>query len=260
MNTNKISSFFAAGILILSMLACNLGKGPVPSEDTTTSVTEAASGENSTNSSGTCTNPYQPVIAGATWNYKLTGPVPDTFTRSILSVEASGFTDQDVFGTGVTRQSKWNCDNGNLIALNPSGGNSSSVSTENLTADFHTTELSGVTLPSALNPGDIWNQTATIEGEQDINGTKIPSKNQFTNSCKAIGIESVTVEADTFDAMRFDCEANMTITITMQDNPIETSIKFNTINWYAENIGLVKTVTTGEGLDSTIELLSYNIP
>lgn len=267
MKRNKTSYWIAAGFLILSTLACNLGKSPDPAiplppgEATVESApaTEAPA-EDSSAATSACDNPYQPIIAGASWNYKLTGLAPDTFVRSILSVNENEYTDQDVFGTGVTRQSQWKCDNGSLIALNPSGGGSSSVNTEGLSVDFQTTELSGVTLPANLNPGDTWNQTATLEGIQDIGGTQIPAKNNFSTTCTAIGIESVTVEAGTFDAMRFDCQTVMNISLSMQDNPIETTITINSINWHTENIGLVKTTTTGEGFDSTIELTSYNIP
>ncbi len=267
MNKNKISYLIAGVLLVFSMLACNLGQGPAPREtlspeETTNESATAteAPADNSSSSTGACANLYQPVITGATWNYKLTGLAPDTFTRSILSVEAGEFTDQDVFGTGVTRQSKWNCDNGNLIALNPSNGNSSNISSEGTSSDFQTTELIGVTLPATINAGDTWNQTATIAGTQTINEISIPSKTQFSSTCRAIGVESVTVEAGTFDGMRFECETVINITLTMQDNPIQTSLTINSTNWHAENIGLVKTVSTGEGLDTTIELVSYNIP
>ena len=273
MNINKTSYLIAGSVLVLSILACNLGKVPIPSGTTSpevspnestpaienTPVTEAPT-DNQSGSSGACTNPYLPVITGATWNYKLTGPIPDTFTRSIISVEAGGFTDQDVFGTGVTRQGKWNCDNGDLIALDPSNGGSASINSENVSVEFQTTELSGVTFPATVNAGDTWTQTTTLEGTEVINGTQIPAKNEFTNTCKAIGVESVTVEAGTFDAMKVECQTVMNITITMQDNPIQTSLTLNGTNWYVENIGLVKTVSTGEGFDSTIELISYNIP
>ena len=260
MNIHKTFSFLAVGALAISMLACNLGKGPASPEDTTNENPVEAPADNSSNSAGSCDNPYMPIITGATWSYKLTGPVPDTFIRNITSVEASGFADQEVFGSGVTRQSKWNCDNGNLIALNPSDGGSSTINTEGYSVDFQTTAASGVTLPAAMNPGDSWTQTITLEGIQTINGTEIPSKNQFSNTCTVIGVESLAVEAGTFDAMRVDCLTVMDITITMQDNPIQQNLTLNGTNWYAENVGLLKTVTTGGGLDSTIELTSYNIP
>lgn len=254
MKTNKISLLIAAGLLGISMLACNLAKGSTSSGGVPATVPPAESSI----SSGACENPYYPVKAGVTWNYKLTGNISDSITRSILTTDAAGFTDQDIFGNGITRQSQWQCDNGNLIALNAGEGVTSSVSSSNVSADFHTTELSGVTLPSTINAGDAWTQSMTIEGTESINGTQIAAKNQTTNSCTAVGIESVTVTAGTFNAMRVDCSTTISITVGASETP--TSIVTNNSNWYAENVGLVKTTATGENLNSTTELVSYTIP
>lgn len=262
MKTNKVPVVFAIAALMLSMLACNLGKATsgateVPQgNDTQANSTEAPAGNKS---AAACGNPYIPIVVGATWNYNLTGAVPDTFTRSIVSIEAGGFTDQDVFGTGVTRQSKWTCDNGALTALDP-GGNTSNVSSENVQVDFQTTSASGVTLPAVLNPGDSWNQAVTLEGTETINGETLPAKNEFTNTCTVAGKESITVAAGTFDAVRVDCNTSMAITITMNGSPISQPISFTATSWYAEKVGLLKTVTAGNGLDSTVELTSYSIP
>lgn len=263
MKINKNFHMIVMACLAISLTACNIGEVRpdvvAPSTENSSATTTPA--ENGTDAgSGSCFNPLLPIKVGATWNYKINGPVADTFTRSILNVEPNGFTDQDVFATGVTRQGKWNCDNGNLIALNPASGASASVSTEGMEADFTTTEFSGVTLPAAIQAGDSWTQSATLEGIQSINGTDIPSKNQFSNTCTATGQESVTVEAGTFEAMRFDCQTIMNITITMAGQDIQAPLTLGSTNWYAENVGLIKTTVSGDGLDSTIELVSYNIP
>ena len=263
MNKTKIMPLGAIGLLILSMLACGLGAFPAPDATAVPPLVATVAAPAAVvppASSGACANVYLPIKTGATWNYKLTGPVPDTFTRSILSTEAGGFTDQDVFGTGATRQGKWTCDGGSLTALDPASGNSANVSTANSSTDFKTTEASGVTLPAVLNTGDSWTQTVTLEGTQTINGIQAAAKNQFSNTCQVTGIESVTVEAGTFNALRFDCQTVMNISIDMQGVPIQTTMNLGSMNWYVENIGLVKTAVTGEGLDSTIELVSYNIP
>jgi hypothetical protein len=258
MKRMNISHLLALGVLGLSILACNIGKAPtVEANASDPAATQAPAG--STNSVDACANPLLPIRMGATWTYKLSGAASDTFTRSIVSVDSSGFTDQDVFGSGVTRQGKWNCEQGNLIALNPTEGVSATVTAPNVTVDFQTTEFSGVTLPAAVHAGDTWTQTITLEGTQNINGTDIPAKNQFSNTCTAIGQESVTVEAGTFEAMHFDCRVTMTITITMSGQDIQTPIEFTSSNWHAEGIGLVKTATT-EGVESTVELVSYSIP
>lgn len=265
----KIKTYvISIATLVLAMLACNLGS-PAPA-DTTPSEAPSSGGTESTPapvneaaappSVGACDNPYMPVILGATWNYSINGPVPDTYVHSILSIEADGFSEQDVFGTGVTRQGQWKCENGNLVALNPTGGGSASVNAEGTSVDFQTTALEGVTLPASLNPGDSWSQSLTLEGTQTINGESFPVSNQVTQACTAVGNESVTVPAGTFDAMRVDCKVDMNITIDMSGSPFTTPIALNNTNWYALKVGLVKTVSTGSGLDSTTELTSYLIP
>ena len=266
MKPKHLSFFLASTALLASMLACNLGV-PAPTDSDaaqtpetgnpqTGPVTEAANVPDAS----ACANPYLPIIVGATWNYNLTGPENDTFTRSILAVNADGFTEQDVFGVGVTRQGEWKCENGNLVALNPSGGGSASVSAEGTSVDFQTTAIEGVTLPSSINTGDSWSQSLTLEGTQTINGESFPASNQVSQNCTAMGNESVMVPAGTFDAIRVDCQVTMNITLDMGGNPLATTIALNNSNWYAIKVGLVKTVSTGSGLDSTIELTSYSIP
>ncbi len=278
MSIYKYVQWLISGALVVSISACNLGS-PAPATDNDVNATETAQEELSPTSAATedsateapatvapasadaCDNPYLPVVEGATWNYKLTGPVPDTYTHTIISVESDGFTEQDEFTTGVTRQGKWQCDNGDLIALNPAAGNSANVSTEGVSVNFETKDLSGVTLPAAIKAGDTWSQSLTLEGTETINGTAYTASNAFTSNCSAIGIESVTVEAGTFDTMRVECQTDMHITIALDpNNPISTPLSLKSMNWYAEDVGLVKSFTSSPGLESTTELVSYNIP
>ena len=276
MNMNRKFFLLVISVVVLSLLACSpsanpgsvptqppaaTGNVPPPATDTQTVIEAPTETPVAPPEVQACDNPYMPVVAGATWNYKLTGPISDTFTHSILSVENNSFVEQDVFNTGVTRQGTWNCDNGNLIALDPPSGTSANVSTENnVSVDFETKDLSGVTIPATINAGDTWSQSLTLEGTQTINGTSFPASNQMTNDCKAIGMESVTVEAGTFDAMRVECQTAMNISITMGDAPVQSTLNITGTNWYVEGVGLVKTLTTGMGLDSTTELVSYNLP
>jgi len=274
MNANKIIPFIVV-IAIVIFSACSSTSNPnphpvqppivvpnvsVPTVQVQVNEPPANTGSSS-ESSGACNNPYLPVILNATWNYKLTGAVKDTFTHTILSVESNSFVGQDVFDTGVTRQVKWNCENGNLIALNPPSGASANVSTENnVSADFETKDSSGVTLPATINTGDTWSQSLTLEGTQTINGTAYPASNQHTSDCKAIGLESVTVEAGTFDTLHVECHTTMKLSLMLGDTPTENTLNVTETNWYAQGVGLVKSHTVGFGFDNTVELVSYNIP
>jgi hypothetical protein len=211
--------------------------------------------------SGPCANPLLPVVAGAAWNYQMTGAFPDTFTRTINSVSESGFEDQDVFGTGVTRTGEWNCDAGALIALDPGGGTSASVEATNNVSDFHTTALSGVTLPASVAAGDSWAQSISIAGTTVINGTSADSTSDTTAACTASGMESVDVPAGSFNAMKITCQATINITVTTQGITVPVpALSFTTDSWYAPGVGWVKSVSSGSGVDATITLTSYALP
>lgn len=252
--------------LVLASLACNLGS--TPTDTTQPSTTEESAPQNEStpvvqdSSQHACDNPYVPIVVGATWTYDLKGQVSDTYVHSILSIDGNTFVEQDAFGTGVTRQGQWNCENGNLIALNPSGGGSTTVATENgVSIELQATELKGITLPAVINAGDTWSQEIFLEGTQTITGNSFPASNRTISTCQAIGVESVTVIAGTFDAMKVECLNKITVTLEMQaGSPTQFDTELATNTWYTIDVGMVKSTHTGSGLDSVIELVSYSIP
>ncbi|GAB4570556.1 MAG: hypothetical protein Fur0017_17380 [Anaerolineales bacterium] len=256
MKQNRTISVILMGALLVTMSAC--GAQQVPAAEASESEGSATI-EEIPSGSGDCANLYLPVIAGATWNYSVTGPTSDTFTRSITSANANGFADQDVYASGVTRQAEWNCKDGNLISLSP-GGNAANVTASEVSTELQTTAFLGVTLPATINPGDSWTQSHVLEGTQTIGGESFPLSSNVNSNCTAAGIESITVPAGTFDAMRVDCQMSMDVTISMPELPVSSSLSLSGTTWYAEGVGMVKTSATGGGMDSVTELTSYNIP
>ena len=267
-------------ILLISTLACSLtgSADPVsaiqtliPAEAQTLvasvvapAATDLAGGGSASSSNGDCGNPLYPAVAGATWSYAMSGVLPDTFTRTIPASSTDGFTDQDVFTSGVTRTGKWTCEFGALTALNasnPGAGVSASIQATDLTGDFETTNIDGVTLPAVVTSGTSWSQSITLEGIQNIAGETVPSKSTSNQNCTAAGNESVTVPAGTFNAMRVECQLNLKISITMMGVEIPTEMSFSTTTWYAAGVGMVKTDTLLSDSTTTImELTAYNIP
>ncbi len=243
-------------VLLLASLACALPGAATPAPGDTSAIPSApAVVDSPTTAPADCFNAYYPVSIGATWNYEISGTSTDTFTRSIISASESEFTDQDVFGSGATRSGQWRCEAGNLIALTPGG--SASVDTAGQTFNFTVTSNSGLTFPSSLEVGSAWSQDIAYESSQDAGGTQVTSQNQATTSCTATGRESVTVPAGTFDAIRVECNSRISISIA-GGSPIV--IEAPSVAWYAEGVGMVKTVSSGSGFDSTIMLTSYQIP
>lgn len=262
MSSRHLVSFLSVIVLFAAALACSL-PGSNPSSDKPGPVGEIPSGEVPSNTGGSaaCSNPLYPVVVGASWIYKFNGAAPGDFTRSITAVNVDGFFDQDVFTSGITRTGEWKCNAGALIALDPNGGSTAAVQSSTIDSTFKTTEMDGVTLPANINLGDSWTQNFTIEGTEIIRGMAVASKNQTAYSCTAGGSESVTVVAGTFNAVRMDCQTNISITITLNGADVPTNINTTSTVWYAPGVGMVKSdnVVSGSG-NNTIELTAYNIP
>jgi len=266
--SHRLSPILFITVLILSALACNIPGGSLPATPpvvpgSTESVSLPPTATSSGSSGdGACDNSLYPVAVGVSWTYSTSSTVTGNFTRSITAVNADGFTDQDVFTGGITRTGEWKCDHGALIALQPDGGTSGTVQTDNnITASFQTTDMNGVTFPATANVGDSWSQNFTLEGTESINGQDIPVKNVTAFSCTIGNTESVTVPAGTFDAVHMDCKTDITITVTVSGVEVPTNVSTTSIMWYAPGVGLVKSDNTLSNNDTnTIELTAYTIP
>jgi len=265
-NIRQPYSLCAAAALVLAMLACNIPGSAGQQPTAAATVQPNASGGSQPSplpaaAVGPCANPLMPVVAGASWTYKTTtsGLKDGSLTRSIKTVSDSGFTSQDNLGS-LTSNGDWKCEAGNLIALQPNGGTTSTVSGANIQADMKTTAMDGITLPASVTTGTVWSQTFKLEGTITVHNKSIPTQDDVAQKCTAGPTESVSVPAGTFNAVRADCDLKMAITMTLGGAGTPSTIDTQVQMWYAPNVGLVKTVAQVSGTTSTLELTSYNIP
>ena len=206
---------------------------------------------------GACQNRYYPVAQGASWTYRLSGTVSDTFTRAIVAVRADGFDDQDTFNTGVTRRGGWACRRGDLISLTPNAG--AFVATGETQTDF-TVELNeGVTLPADPQPGATWTQKIVYSGQFNMGGMTVQGRSTLNASCEAIGTETVRVPAGSFEALRIDCTFKFDMAF-LGNLAFNLSTTSSESIWYAQGVGMVKSRQTGEMGAAEIALLSYALP
>ena len=264
----------AACAVLVGLLACTPG-GPgtvVPTEPPTDSPqgpsqqpTQAQTQEPTSTpaTSGDCYNPLYPVVGGATWQYggANSNSGSFSFTHTYVEIHSDGFTEQDVWDSGLARAAQWSCQAGNLKALElGTGAGTVSTASTNFVADSTTSE--GVTLPATVNAGDTWTQIVDINGHMQMpDNTSAAARNQASQNCTAIGQESVSVPAGTFAAMKVECQVEMTITISVQGLDVPPTLLASTSTlWYAEGVGLVKSESASEFGTSTLDLQSYNIP
>ncbi len=258
--TRRLFPILAMAALLLSVSACNAGRGAPTAVPTALPPTAGSDGYET----DSCENEYLPVVEGATWDYTATGLNSGHFTRSIIHVTPAGFTTQDVFsGTGVTRTDDWQCDDGTLMAMQPDEGATASLQFYDRIHDFQTTEVSGVTIPDQLLPTVIWNEGLVLEGTGSVNGQSGPAKDTIMLDCTAGNVESVTVPAGVFSAIRGNCKLDekFTVTVSGVDVPVPANAVTTATVWYASHVGLVKSEqVVGNGPKTTVELTAYKIP
>jgi len=208
---------------------------PVVTEIPSASPTPAAA------SSGSCANPYYPVREGATWTYSSTGGPAGGygFTDTITSVRDDGFTLTSQFGS-LTRTQEWSCTPEGLVALQLGGTSAAILNEDNMQATLNADHAGGVTFPSTINPGDTWRHSLEFTGQISLAGQDIDAKGDAQSSFQAVGHESVTVPAGTFDALRIHVDT--TINISGSFNGVSFPVKVTTPYdyWFVKDLGWVK--------------------
>lgn len=257
-------------VLMLLLSACG-GQGQPASGDQgegEASVAEATQPSSGiAQATGVCINSYYPVVQGVSHVYA--GNSPDvgafTFTQTVSEVRSDGFTLTSQFDD-LTLTQEWSCGPDGIALLDYAGGGAAAISTEGLQGTFTTTEMTGVTLPANLSAGSTWNQAFSLEAVLDMGEAgEASGTGSATIDYQAIGIESVTVPAGTFDAMRVESTLSTNIEATFAGLTVPVMLTTHTVSWYVEGVGWVKAEETAtfegaEPIVTTIELQSYTIP
>ena len=203
-----------------------------------------------------CGNTYFPNKVGDKWEYSGTNSFIGNYTRtdSITSSSDVTFT-QDTTLAGVMYSVPYDCSSTGITSTNPVQQYAGALlNSPNTPVNINLTSNTGTSLPSKINPGDSWQQTADFEAtspQLNVNG-------RFVFEYTAVGIEDVTVSAGNYHALRVDC----TIRIEVTGLHILAGT-FTTTTWLAPGIGVIKTEGTSHitGVDFTdnMQLTSFTL-
>ena len=270
MEQNKIYTRISALLIITFLAACSTP--PVSPTDIQTTATIAAAdatatieGSTPVTEQGLCTNLYYPVRQSATWTYKSTGgPAGEySFTDTITAVQEDGFTLSTQIGD-LTRTQQWTCTPEGLAALQLGGAPAAMLNSQNIQLNLDISNATGATFPSQINPGDQWQQTMDVQGNVTMMNQEAQATGNAQMNFSAIGNESVTVPAGTFEALRVEVDVTLNVDATYEGLTLPVSFSGTYTYWFAPNVGWVKSSGTGNVLGSsfsdTTELQSYKIP
>jgi hypothetical protein len=214
---------------------------------------------------GLCVNAYYPVREGATWTYTSTGgPAGEySFTDTITSVREDGFTLSTQFGD-VARNQEWTCTPEGLAAMQLGGAPAAMLNAQNIQLSLDVTNSSGVTFPREINPGDQWQQNLDVKGNVTVANEEGEATGSTQLNFTAVGNESVTVPAGTFEALKLQVDTTLNVDVSYQGIALPVAFSGSHTYWFVQDVGWVKAMGTGSLLGSsfseTMELQSYSIP
>ena len=213
-----------------------------------------------------CDNIYFPVKSGATWTYTGSSNLVETisFTNTISEVRPDEYTLTSTYNN-LNQTQQWACKPDGLVALTFGGGPAGGISTQGIDVEITTTNVAGVSIPTNLQPGGEWNYSLDLAGSVMLpDGQKGQAQGTMTTPMKAIGMESVSVPAGTFEALRVEGKPSIHLTATYLGLPIPVSFTGNVTLWFARGVGWIKSTESGEffgnSINSNIELQSFQIP
>ena len=275
MEKNTIKSIFSLLLMILIITACSSATDtpPVEAQPTETLQIPAtepateppATSEGGAAGEGLCANAYYPVREGSTWSYKSTGgPAGEySFTDTITSVREDGFTLSSQFGD-LTRTQEWSCTPEGLVALQLGGAPAATLNSQNMQLNLEIKNVSGVTFPSEINVGNQWQHNLDFEGNMTVANQEGAAMGNAQTNFNALGNESVTVPAGTFDALKIEMDTTLNINVSAQGISVPVTFTSTYTYWFVQGVGWVKSSGTGNvagtSFSETTELQSYSIP
>jgi hypothetical protein len=273
-----IRTLIGVSLIIIFLVACSpspnlptatlqVTETQAPPAETTQTATAPATLEGNTPvaGAGLCASTHYPVRQGATWTYKSTGgPAGEySFTDTITAVREDGFTLSTQIGD-LTRAQEWSCSAEGLAALQLGGAPAAMLNAQNIQMNLNVTNGNGVTFPSQITAGDQWQQNLDFTGNVSMMNEEADATGTAQMNFNAVGSESVTVPAGTFEALKVEADVTLNINATYEGITLPVSFSGDYTYWFAPGVGWVKATGTGNALGNsfteTTELQSYNIP
>jgi hypothetical protein len=206
-----------------------------------------------------CDTRYFPLRQGATWSYS-----GDDISLNWTVAEASGDQENasvtmvaDV-GADFSMDYHWTCTGEGLVSYDFGSFSSAFAEIEEMgDIQFEVVDASGSFLPPGeLTPGMTWENSYTLQINFSVDSQSFNSSSTSSQTYTAVGLETVTVAAGTFEAMRVESVGSITSESAGQSFTSDVSVTY----WFVEGVGMVKTASTTMDVSSVMELVSYTIP
>jgi len=204
-----------------------------------------------------CDHPYLPLRSGASWSYDSSEGGMTWNVTSAGGSAASASATMAFSMPEVTYTVNWTCSSAGITSYD-FGNISSSAFGEVVTLDV--VNSSGSWLPPAesLVPGYSWSNDYSMVVSSSFEGVSVELTTTTSESWSVGGMETISVPAGTFDALRIDGTSTIEMSGFMGISvpPSTTSQTF----WFAEGVGIVRYTSSSEGYSGHGDLTGYSMP
>ena len=214
-----------------------------------------------------CQNAYNPIGAALEKKYRVTtsGLPPKEMTETYRDIGDDSFVVHSDFAgaqaSEVKTDIKWTC---TTEGLTPNDFDGNTMQTKNgASGKYETLKVTGVSIPAEARwrTGEKWNAKYDVKYTMQFPNSQLRAEGDGTvdGAGEILGEESVTVPAGTFQALKVRIVTKMNVTVKVNGTSMPNQFSFETLAWFAKDVGKVKSVNTlaGANVGST-ELLSIN--
>jgi hypothetical protein len=145
----------------------------------------------------------------------------------------------------LTRAQEWTCEPEGLVALQLGGAPAALLNSQNIHLNLDVQNSSGVTFPGQMKPGDEWQQNVDVEGNVSMNNESGEATGTAQMNFNAIGNESVTVPAGSFDALKIQVDTTLNINVAYEGSSLPVKFSGTYTYWFVQDVGWVKASGTG---------------
>jgi len=220
-------------------------------EDSTESPTPAVA-------ASACDHPYFPLRTGSSWTYSTPQGNMTWSVGSAGGTNDSAEATMEIAMPEASMTVHWSCGSAGIVSYD---FGTLSVASMGDVASMDVVDSSGVYLPAAdlLTPGYSWPNNYTVVMHVSQEGFSADLTMTASETWTAAGIETITVPAGTFEALRVDGTESVTMGGFMGAEDVNVTVSVT--HWYAKGVGVVRyTPSTSEGSNSGGELTSYTVP
>ncbi len=250
-----------AGLCILVVSAGCRRESPPAATSTASNANAAATVAPTAAVATLCGAPYYPVRAGLEKQYRVTyakgGVPPAAYTETHADITADSFKLRYAFPDLIV-DTGWNCTPEGMVALEY--GKLDFAREQNASFKMETVARTGVTVPAAARwrVGEKWSSRYDIKSTISTGQKGDPpgeGAGTIEIANEIVGEEEVTVAAGKFRALKVESVFKMAMTVRVGKMSVPTSTGMKNVSWFAEGVGMIRAVSTGDFAGATTELV-----